>query len=421
MNKKIWLAIIAATLLLFGVINAPSPIRIEGDGVFYYAWLHSAWFDHDIDFHNQLEQFAAYDFFSRQFLADNKITAVGLTPNAYAFGAALMWLPFFFLAHLSSLIFQNFNPSFFAPDGYSYLYVWLINFSGWVYGWLALWLVGRSLRLIFGSERSKLVGATLAGLWLATPWLYYHFFEPFMSHLPALFLSALWLYCLAREYRGQKNQSWLLGLTAFLLLATRWQNIIFLLAYLPLLWSLRRQPRQLLKKVWPMILALAVFVGCQSLIWRELYGLYFLVPQGQRFVRPEFHGLYTLFSSDRGLLLWSPLLILALAGWPWLWHRLRLWAGLAALIFLLQWIANSSLNDLGGGAAFGARRFIETLPWLALPLYSFFSRWKKDRLIWLVIGLFIIWNLLLIQFYRWGDVPRSGEFDFFSRLLTSVK
>lgn len=170
-----------------------------------------------------------------------------------------------------------------------------------------------------------------------------------------------------------------------------------------------------------MILALAVFVGCQSLIWRELYGLYFLVPQGQRFVRPEFHGLYTLFSSDRGLLLWSPLLILALAGWPWLWHRLRLWAGLAALIFLLQWIANSSLNDLGGGAAFGARRFIETLPWLALPLYSFFSRWKKDRLIWLVIGLFIIWNLLLIQFYRWGDVPRSGEFDFFSRLLTSVK
>ncbi|MEK7653013.1 MAG: hypothetical protein AAB358_00805, partial [Patescibacteria group bacterium] len=128
------------TFLAFLIFNLAAPHQIEGDGVFYYSWLHSAVFDCDFDFKNQLEHFATYDTASALVLK-YRLTPVGKTPNAYAFGIALMWLPFFLIGHFLSLIFQFFNPSFFKPDGYSYFYILMIDFSGWFFGAGAVFLI----------------------------------------------------------------------------------------------------------------------------------------------------------------------------------------------------------------------------------------------------------------------------------------
>ena len=100
------LILIALSFLVFLFLNLKSPLRIEGDGVFYYSYLHSAFFDHDFNFRNQLEHFSSYDYFSRKFLAENKLTDIGKTPNAYAVGVAVMWIHFFLLAHLLTWIFR---------------------------------------------------------------------------------------------------------------------------------------------------------------------------------------------------------------------------------------------------------------------------------------------------------------------------
>jgi len=109
--------------------------------------------------------------------------------------------------------------------------------------------------------------------------------------------------------------------------------------------------------------------------------------------------------------LWSPVIVLTMVGFVWLWRKSKFWTAVVLVAFIFQWVINSSLNDLGGGDAFGGRRFIETLPFLALPLAALLD-WLK-KYFWLlaaVIIILIFWNLLLIQNYRWGNIPRAGEF-----------
>ncbi|MEK7653012.1 MAG: hypothetical protein AAB358_00800, partial [Patescibacteria group bacterium] len=68
---------------------------------------------------------------------------------------------------------------------------------------------------------------------------------------------------------------------------------------------------------------------------------------------------------------------------------------------------------LGGGDAFGGRRFIEVLPFLALGLGALFDEFKRYR--WpvaIIITIFILWNLVLMENYRQGIIPHTGEFDF---------
>jgi len=149
----------------------------------------------------------------------------------------------------------------------------------------------------------------------------------------------------------------------------------------------------------------------QTAIWKYLYGYYFLLPQGRGFVRFDFHGFYILFSSNRGLLLWSPIIILAVGGFYFLYQKSKYLFFIAISAFIVQWLINGSLNDLGGGDAYGARRFIETLPFLALALAAFWSKYNRR---WLIVGvtvLLISWNLILIENYRQGIIPHSDEFN----------
>ena len=438
MAKKVFALTAFLTLALFIVLNTPKPIRIEGDGVFYYSWLHSAFFDQDIDFINQYQHFAEYDFYSRKFIEENKITPAGKMPNAYAFGAAIMWLPFFTAAHMFSLVLQNVNFEMFRADGYSFFYIFSINLSGWVYGLLSVLIIYRTLRLIFCDRQEKFRALTaIFAIWLATPWIYYQFFEPFMSHMASLFLVSSFIYILISSWNNEAEnaqrivrqnfevnsvvnyirKNWLLSIVIFLMISIRWQNAIFIFACIPFL-SAKRQTiafdvvKSVAQKVFPIILPIIAWLTVQSLVWNYLYGKYILVPQGYRFVQLKFDGFYTLFSSDRGLLLWSPILIFAILGIFYLFKKSKGLALALILAFAGQWVINSSLNDIGGGDAFGARRFIELFPFLSISLTALFVNFKKQLwLICFISALLILCNLVLLGNYRKGTLPRSGEFD----------
>ncbi|MBP6942797.1 MAG: hypothetical protein KBB55_02015 [Candidatus Buchananbacteria bacterium] len=396
---------------LFIIANTPSPIRIEGDGVFYYSWLHTIVWDHDINVRNQLEQFARYDRGSQWFVGNNKVTATNYTPNAYPFGSAIMWLPFVLVAQLIALMLN-------IADGYSWPYVLAINFSGVVFGIGAAIFIYLSLKR-FVSQRSAIIAT--AGVVLATPWIYYQQFEPFMSHVPALFVISAWWYLVLNKYYHEKSSWLLVSLLTFLIVAIRWQNMLLLIAYVPLLWpvfaklrlgeQIQTNWRELAKRILIIAIPVVIFWLIQMQVWHIIYGSYFLTPQGTHFVRTEFHLLYTLFSTNRGVISWSPIFALVLVGLGYLWKREKVLAMSIAGVFILQWVLNSSLNDLGGGDAFGGRRYIETLPFLALPLALVVEKIKWKKLITILIVLLIIWNLMLIQMYREGIMPRSGEIN----------
>jgi len=401
MKYKILLSIIIiVSFVLFLAVNIPSPIKIEGDGIFYYSYVRSAVFDRDFDFKNELEYFSAYDFHSKRILDEGVVTGVGKISNPYAYGASLLWLPFVFVASLITKVFG------FVLDGYSLPYVWAINFSGWLFGVLALVLIYLNLKKIF-SEHVSLISTI--GIYLATPFVYYQIFEPSMAHMASLFVVALFLNLLLKIWKGERINNYIWALVIFLMIAVRWQNAIFLIAVLPLAWQKIKGRKFLLYTIVPVVL----FGISQAMIWKYLYGQYLLMPQGQGFVGLQFHGLYTLFSSNRGLIFWSPVIAFSFFGFYYLYQKSRaLFFGVLS-VFALQWILNSSLADLGGGDAFGARRFVETLPFLALALSAFIEHIRKKKIIWIIVGILILFNLILIEGYRRGVILHSGELFWF--------
>lgn len=400
--NKILIILVLILFLLFLAINIPSPLKIEGDGVFYYSWLRSALFDHDFNFYNELNYFSSYDVGSKWILDTGFKTYIGKIPNAYAYGTGLAWLPLLALANLLSVIFNL------PKDGYSFFYVLSVNLSSWLYGLASFLLVYINLKKFFSARISFW---SSLGSYLATPWFYYQFLEPSMSHLASLFMVCLFFNFIIKFHQKEKVNLWLFSLVVFLMVAIRWQNMLFLVTFLPFLLSSWQDFKLLIKRLLSVIGPTLVFWLTQFALWKYLYGHYILQPQGRGFVRFDFHGLYILFSTDRGLFLWSPIIILAFCGFYFLSKKSKFLFFVAISAFIVQWLINGSLNDLGGGDAYGARRFIETLPFLALALAAFWSKVKSRQLIIIITVILLIWNMVLIQNYRHSQIPHHGEFD----------
>ena len=413
MAKRILLFAILFSALLFVAVNIKSPIKVQGDGVFYYSYLHSVLFDHDLNFKNELEYYSSYDAGSRWFLGHQILTPVGKVPNAYAYGLAIMLLPFILVAHTLTWLFGFIRPSFFVLDGYSYFYNLFINVSAWLFGILSLIINYKIIKKFFSEN---VASKTVVALLLATPWIYYQIFEPSMSHMASLFMVSCFVYLLTDLATGKKINYWILALVTFLMLAIRWQNLFFCLALLPLLVKEFKEKRYrdiIIQKI-AIVVPIIIFWLSQFWLWHYLYGSYFLTPQGKHFIKPEFHGLYVLFSTNHGLLLWSPILILAVAGWWYLGRKNKYLLVMALMVFLAQWLINGSLNDLGGGDAYGGRRFIEIMPFFALGVAALWNKIKKYHWLFAVIVVLLVgWNFLLLENYRLGMIPHSGEFSFF--------
>ena len=124
-----------------------------------------------------------------------------------------------------------------------------------------------------------------------------------------------------------------------------------------------------------------------------------------------------LFSSRHGLLFWNPVLWGGLVGLPLLWRRERrtatgLLGGLAAGVLVLAgWPASAS-------GPWAARRWMAILPLLAPGLAVMLDALVRTaarrpaRLLAAAATLLVGWNLLFMEQYRTGRVPRDGTVSF---------
>jgi len=99
-------------IFLLSLLQSVMPIFlsntiIRGDGVGYYAYLRSLVFDRDLNFKNE------YSYFEPAFSEDTKpvtttwakgdVTRTGMVPNTFPVGPALLWSPFYLVAHFVAL------------------------------------------------------------------------------------------------------------------------------------------------------------------------------------------------------------------------------------------------------------------------------------------------------------------------------
>lgn len=407
-------------LILLFVLSLPlvSPRLRGADEIEYFAWLRSAVFDRDLDFGNEYQHFYERDpqglqGFKRTFL-DRREPLTGRHINFGPLGSALLWSPFYLLAHLGVLLFRALGAGV-AADGFSLPYVAAACLGSAVWGCAGLLLTHDALRRFFAVPEPA-ASWSVAALWLATPVLYYLTVAPGFSHGCSLFGVALTLWLFLRWREAGPARWALIGAAGGLAALVREQDGLFLLA--PGLWLLfdlwrRRDLRAALARGLALgLAALAVFVP-QMLAYHAVNGTFGpspLVKRKMSWSSPHF--LEVLFDPAHGLYLWSPLLLLATLGLLWAWRRRRdpLLACLVGALLLQAWI-NGAVESWTQAGAFGSRRFVGATfvfaVGLSFPAAALVTRRGRLALAAL-LGLFVWWNVSLMAQFGLKLMDRQG-------------
>jgi hypothetical protein len=423
--------------ILFAVFVATLPLvnpLVHGDGVGYYAYLRAPIIQHNLRFEEDWRH-ANLGFVELRMGSDNRLhadqyTTTGYLDNLFTIGPAILWTPFFLLAHVAVLTADWFGTHI-PADGFSLPYRVLVAFGTAFYGFCGL-LLSYLLASKFLDPSWALL-ATLA-IWAGSSLPVYMYFNPFWSHAHSAFVVALFLWYWDRTRPNRTLGQWvLLGLISGLLVDVYFVNGVFLL--IPLVESIQgyfgdlrsRDGAAALHRLGEDLLYLAVFgiVILPTLITRKIifggmfrFGAYTALPW-------NWHARYwrsVLFSSDHGVLSWTPLLCFALLGLflPFTGgKRVKVYLALSAVAF---YYVISSYPFWDGLASYGNRFFISLTPvfvfGLALLLERVGCLFHSFRLAQitqgLVLGLFALWNLAFI--FQWGThmVPARGEISWSS-------
>jgi hypothetical protein len=402
-----------AILIVLFLLSLPAvTTRIyASDEAEAFAWLHSWFFDRDVDFQNEYQQF--YDSgqvktpsFHETFL--ERTNEAGRRLNFAPIGCALLWAPFYGLGHLAALATS-------APaDGYSHPYVAAIAYGSAVYGFLGL--------LLSQAMATRLVGRGLAAslaVWFGTPLVFYMYVAPPMLHACSAFAVSLflWIWLHVRD-RWTLPGVIALGAAGALMAMVREQDVLFVAG--PILDGIRWSAQQRERSRHPIraVMGAASFLLAYS---PQLVAYWALnghpgpttyVTRKMTWTAP--HALQVLFSPAHGLFAWTPLALLAIAGLVWLAlgrvaspiRDARWIAAMLLVMVVLQVYVNGAVESWTVSGSFGQRRFVALTPLLVIGLASLSVRWsgaarlRAARVAGLtLVVLCLWWNLgLMIQF-----------------------
>lgn len=424
-------------MVAFLLIRLPRAMRtdgsmISGDGPGYFVYLRSLVFDGDLDFRNEYRHF---DF------GIHDTTSTGLLRNPWSVGPALLWAPFYLIAHALSLIARTLGVQA-SVDGYGYAYESAIAIGTILYVTAGCLLVYRVCRRYFSPYSSLLA---VLGMCLASTLIHYTVAAPAWSHGVSFFAVSLFLF-LWHPPRSRTYKEWaLLGLSAGLMGVVRQEN----LPYLSLLGveaiqavaanaggrnRIRTLGAYLRGAVVAAVAGLVVFAP-QILAWNTLYGspiAFTHPPDVFDWLHPDLFQY--LFCPRPGWFTWTPIVLLATVGLVALWQRDRRVTVALLVPLLLVWYMISSIRVTYHDYqwAFGARRVVSTAALLALGLAalteSVSERFRRGFLIMLAaVTALVGWNLLgelqySLGFISYGE-PLSwsdiiiGKFEMLLELL----
>jgi hypothetical protein len=400
---------------------------VHGDGVGYYAYARALLVQGDLRFEEDWRR-ANEGFSQARMETDGTVqadqyTETGHVNNVFTIGPAILWSPFLVPTHLAVLVVREAGGAV-PADGFSWPYRMAMALGTACLGFLSL-LLSFDLVRKYVEERWAVL-ATL-GVWTATSLPVYMYFNPSWSHAHSAFVVALFIWFWERTRPGRTLGQWVvLGLVGGLMLNTYFPNGIFLL--MPLIEALRGYFQSFRRidlsavghqlgqhGIFALILILAVV---PTLVTRAIvfggpfrFGAYGSLPWD--WSAP--HWREVLFSSNHGLLSWTPLIALAIVGLLWANDQAREITALCGAAALGFYYVISSYPYWDGTSSFGNRFFISLTPVFILGLSLLFQRVgrlfpPRSGFIALagLVGLLALWNGGFI--FQWGTqmIPARG-------------
>ena len=364
---------LAGYVFVYASGRAGPPIR--SDGFSYYVYLPSWFIYGDTTLSAVADDCCGGSF--PDFTAIVRWPGTGRWVNAHPIGVALMQMPLFLAADALS------RWTNLSRDGFTLYYQHAVGVSGLTWTVAGLWVLAGLLRRHFGD---RVAAATIVALLFGTNLYHYATFDSFYSHPYSFFLVAALLDLTERWHRSPTRRSaLLLGLVCGFIVLTRHTNLL-LLAVIPLhaaaTYGVAGAAR-LFRDRWNQLAVLAAVAA--AVVSPQLWLYYAATGRpvvssygtlGFDFGAPHVFGV--LFSVQKGLLFWSPILLLAVAGLPLLRGSARAFLLPAVAVLVADTYVIASWWDWQFGGSYGHRGFIDVYPILALGLGAFFE-WSARR------------------------------------------
>jgi hypothetical protein len=388
----------ASSLVL---LPKPGGRIVMGDAVHHYVQLRSMVFDRDLHFQNEYVRLYGLKGGEPETEWIYGSTPTGYVRNYMPVGPALVWAPAFLLVSGAVWLADALGATY-PADGFGRLYQATAAFSGIVAATLGTWFAFLTASSLL--DRRASIWATVI-VWLSSSAIYYSLISPAYSHVTSMLaVSAFWYAFVQSMERQTIARYGAMGLLVGIAALMRWQDAVLLI--LPVLDALRHWRHQTAGAVAARLAAcgLGTIIGFapQMAFWAVVYGQPLAIPQGPGFMKWTEPAVWlVLFSNRRGLLTWTPVIVLCLAGLVPLIRRNR-FIGVSALIFFaVSWYVNAAVADWWAGEAFGSRRFLSCYPVFVLGAAALLDRLRTATAVNAgIAAAFIVHTWLLLVQYQ---------------------
>ncbi len=414
---------------LFGLISYLGLDKHEDYSRFHYR--SELWSDKS-GYYIYLPAYTLYDFDTRSLpdsidekmgtgfhldLEENKIN------NQFSCGLALLWSPFYGMAHLYAKSSEH------KANGFTSPYYKAINYAAGFYFAIAIILLYLYLRKNGISYINA--GITILAIILGTNTYYYAIDENGMSHMYSFTIVVCLFYLADKFFRDPKiGKASLIGLLSGLLVLIRPTNVIllFLIVFLNAgSWDNTIKRFQLLLTPRYLLVIVGLFFIPwlpQFAYWYDLSGSIIYYSYGHRgfdnWNNPQI--LNVLFNPHNGLLPNAPVVLLCLIATAWQFFKDRWNAVLITLGFIVLTYLFSSWYVWHFGCSFGQRSFVEFFPFLAFPFAHFMNHLTfKSLMKWLLIVIlatFITFELILSYKYPECFMGESWSWEYLMNQIT---
>lgn len=391
MKSKQVLIIILLAMCFTRLLILPSKI-LTWDTFGYYLYLPATFIYDDLKLKNETW---INDLFDKYQPSDTKYQINHISKNKvikYTSGNAIIYSPFFFLAHAYAKI------SAYNPDGLSPPYQYIITAGGMLYLFIGLLFIRKILLTYFNERVSSL---TLILIVFGTNFLQFTCLDGTLlthSFLFTLYAMLIW-FTIRWHTTYLLKHAVIIGFCIGFIGLVRPSEMVAV--FIPLFWNIRHSIPHLFKNFHHVITAVLIstLIGSiQFLYWKYTTGefiinSYQVANEELDFLKP--HIIEILFSFRKGWFIYTPLMLFAFSGFYILYckNKTIFWPLFIFILCEIYVISCWSTWWYAGGS-FSPRPFVASYAVLTIPLAFFIdyilSKRSLIKVIFFVIAFFFI-------------------------------
>jgi len=401
-------------LLLFGFviifqnIKQPPEAILTYDVLGYYLYLPGVFIYDQVEFTDK----TTISELNETYRLTSSLYQFAVAPNGnslirYPIGLAILYLPFFLLAHFIAFWYG------FPMDGFSPAYHFTMLACGIFYSLLGIYYVRKILLRFFPDWKTALI---LFFLVFATNYIYKAIFKGVAPHnmLFAVYALIIWFTIRWHETFRIKH-ALLIGFFCGVAILSRPSEIVCLL--IPLFWNVKNRESfidklRLFRKHYRHLLGVALIMFLvaipQLIYWKVTSGRFLFYSynnpaEGFEFLWP--YTLKVLFSFRKGWLIYTPAMIFGIIGFYYLYRYNRPIFIPLFLFFIFNLWFVSAWSNWWYAESLGQRALVQSYAVMAIPFGYFFhgifqvgKKWITYTVLaisvfFLILNLFQIWQI----------------------------